>query len=406
MILSTITITQNEVLPADSVARVHLRVRQATQALQEGQLETARARTTEARELLHSSQPQRLATLTTPYIDFAEGLLERASGNYQSAHRLLGKAQLDSVTHELLLAPAAIQEWGNFLWECGLYKEALHVHADGTSRALIAAASTDLLVRSHLSAAKCAIDLEDLSLADRELGAAEQLIRESDDITELSKGYYALRNGEYLLAKGADEARGSALIEEACAVFQKMDPPCHPGMLDSKIVLTRAAIQVEDHVRLSRILNLLFDEAEEHGCLEARARLLVLESAMWVSDNPPLEEGFENLALRVNLINNPALMMQACANLYLYSLRYLDKPSQAFMLARLRRLQSVLDKSCYQDLYEKYIESRYCWAVEGRLARFLDEEKRLFDEPAADFDEEEDDEEDDYDLDDDLESTL
>ena len=103
----------------------------------------------------------------------------------------------------------------------------------------------------------------------------------------------------------------------------------------------------------------------------------MLESALFVSENPPLEAAFDDLVTRAHLINNPALMLQALGNLYLYSIRYLDDEEQAFLMARLRRLQKVLDESCFQDLYEKHIEQRYSWAIENRLAEFLEQEETL-----------------------------
>ena len=106
----------------------------------------------------------------------------------------------------------------------------------------------------------------------------------------------------------------------------------------------------------------------------------LLESALFVSENPPLRVAFDDLVTRMHLIQNPALMLQALANLYLHSLRYLDEPDQAFLMARLRRLQKVLDESHYQDLYEEHIEKRYSWAIENRLAEFLEAEESLLEE--------------------------
>jgi hypothetical protein len=99
-----------------------------------------------------------------------------------------------------------------------------------------------------------------------------------------------------------------------------------------------------------------------------------------VSENPPLEAAYDDLVTRMHLIHNPALMLQALGNLYIHSLRYLDEPDQAFLMARLRRLQKVLDEEHFQDLYETYIEKRYHWAIENRLAEFLEAEETLLED--------------------------
>ena len=126
-----------------------------------------------------------------------------------------------------------------------------------------------------------------------------------------------------------------------------------------------------------QVLHNILAEAESNGCLEARARCMVLESSLFVSENPPLREAFDNLITRLHLINNPALLLQALGNLFIYSLRHLEQPDQAFLMGRLRNLQRVLEESCFQDLYERYIEQHYSWAIESRLAEFLERDNEL-----------------------------
>ena len=275
--------------------------------------------------------------------------------------------------YDLLVEIPAHSELSALYWFSGQPKVALEMHLDEKIRMRMREElHPSRLARSHLSATKCALDCGAFDVAQRELAAAEILLRESTAFPQWMGGYYKLYGGELSLHENVSDPRGFELLDAACRHFEEMMPPFYAGILDSQISIAIFAINRKESERLIRILHSIFDKAVETGSLEARARCLVIESALFVSDDPPVREAFDNLVSRLHLINNPALLMQALANLFSYSLRYLDEPNQAFLMGRLRNLQKVMVDSCYQDLYERYIEKRYFWAIENRLAEILD----------------------------------
>lgn len=321
-----------------------------------------------------------LQELCSSTIMLVEGCLARATGDFKSAMTAIQSSIRSSRDYQLAIEPIAHFELASLLWSSGLFEKALEQHqSDSGSNRFGRLLAPSWVLQSHLSAAKCAIDLANSSIATTELRTAEQLLRETSCLPEMLGGYYVMYSGELKILNGAlDE--GLQLLEEACQHFEKMDPPFHAGLLDAKISMAQHAITSRDYKKLLTVIHKLLDEAEQNGCLEARTRLLVVESALFVSENPPLRDAYQDLVTRMHLINNPALMLQALGNLFVYSLRYLDQPDQAFLMARLRRLQKVLDESCFQDLYEKYIEQRYSWAIENRLAEFLEAEESLLED--------------------------
>ncbi len=308
-----------------------------------------------------------------PWVLFYESHLRKETGDFKSAHRLL--RQVVEIARELKLSIElpAHTNLSSLYWNSGQPAIALEMHLDELVREKMRNGQrSKLLVRSHLCATKCALDCGAFEVAQRELAAAEILLRESTALPQWMGGYYKLYGGELSLHENVSDPRGFELLDAAYRHFEVMAPPFYAGILDSQISIANFAINRKESERLIRVLHSIFDKAVETGSLEARARCLVIESALFVSDDPPVREAFDNLVSRLHLINNPALLMQALANLFSYSLRYLDEPNQAFLMGRLRNLQKVMVDSCYQDIYERYIEKRYFWAIENRLAEILD----------------------------------
>jgi len=316
---------------------------------------------------------QSLRRLCRPWVTYYEALLCRERGDFKSAHDFFKKVIEIAKEFQLPIELMAHVDLSSLYWNSGQPAIALEMHLDAEIREKMRnGQSPKLLVRSHLSATKCALDCGAFEVAQRELAAAEILLRESTALPQLMGGYYKLYGGELSLHENVSDPRGFELLDAAYRHFEEMAPPFYAGILDSQISIANFAINRKESERLIRVLHSIFDKAVETGSLEARARCLVIESALFVSDDPPVREAFDNLVSRLHLINNPALLMQALANLFSYSLRYLDEPNQAFLMGRLRNLQKVMVDSCYQDLYERYIEKRYFWAIENRLAEILD----------------------------------
>jgi len=356
-----------------------LKSTQASVARTQGDLEAAEYHAAAGEEYLGSLDGPILRSLCSLGLDFVKAGIASERGDYRTAYELLRAVAQRSDEYQIAIAPIAQYELASLLWASGQFKKALDLHRNEQLREAMVSAGPSWLLRSHLAAAKCAIDLGDAAIAEQELRAADQLLRETAVLPAMLRGYAILIHGELEILHGK---LNDAVVRfnEACDHFERMDPPCHVGLLDAKIAMAHHAISKKEHERLLPILHKLLEEADEKKCLEARARLLVIESALFVSENPPLKEAFEDLVTRMHLIQNPVLMLQALGNLYVYSLRYLETPDQAFLMARLRRLQKVLDESCYQDLYEKHIEQRYSWAIENRLAEFLEAEETLLED--------------------------
>ena len=377
-------------LPTGSLVPSLIAVERSICATRLPDLEAAFTHLHAAEEAIAQLPTESARQLLLPHLLHAKGLAHRERGDYQRAFTALaeGFEVATLLGHRRL--PTLAQEWGTLLWSSGQLEAALRVHTNPEVRSILEAHHPDLLARSRLCAAKCAIDLGELDTAAAELAAVEQQDGAGDPLQPVTRGYALLYRGELHLAASAAEAADSGsepregartgfeLVDAACAHFEGSDPPEHPGLLDGKITIARYAIATDDRDRLLAVLHTLLAEAERHGCLEARARVLLLESALFVSENPPLEAAFTDLMQRLHLINNPAILMQALANLYLHSLRHRETPDQAFLMARLRNLQPVLERSCWQDLYETHIEKRYSWAIENRLAELLEAEEMLF----------------------------
>ena len=371
----------NSLLPTNSYVWPLLRAVRTNIATKAGEPSQAALYLGQAETALACVDSPALRELCRPTVLRARGLYFRLIGDYQKAFIALESAQRIASELSMNLAPFIALDFGHLLWSSGQVQRALEVHQDEAGREALRSVSREMAARSHLSAAKCAIDLSAFSTAEKELRAVEQLQRESEGISALVNGYYQLFSGElHLKSAASTSSNGFDLLEKACQIFESMDPPYHAGLLDAKISITQYAIRTDDYKRLFAILHNILEEAEQKGCLEARARCLVFESSLFVSESPPLRAAFDDLVTRLHLINNPALLMQALANLFAYSLRYLEQPDQAFLMARLRNLQEVLDESCYQDLYESYIEKRYSWAIENRLAEFLETDEKLFED--------------------------
>ncbi|MCA8961246.1 MAG: hypothetical protein KDC38_12065 [Planctomycetes bacterium] len=257
------------------------------------------------------------------------------------------------------------------LWSSGQHHEALDLHLSPEARAVASEmGEVHFLVDSQLDATKCAIEIGQAELARTELTAATRLIESHSELRGAPRGYAILYEGELATLSG-DVERALDLLSRAVSHFEHLHVPCYPGAIQAKTSLCHYAL-FEGDVRLaSVIIRKLLAEADQRECMEARSRLLLLESYLYLTDVPPDRASFEDLLRRLHLIHNPALLFHALGNLYAYALEFLEEPVQAFLLARIRNLRPLLKKSCYRDLYANYVTKRYEYAIENRLARYL-----------------------------------
>ncbi|MFN0057634.1 MAG: hypothetical protein ACKVX7_04185 [Planctomycetota bacterium] len=156
-------------------------------------------------------------------------------------------------------------------------------------------------------------------------------------------------------------------MNHALRVFEAMEPPYHEGTLDTKISMATFAFLSKNYALACATVAKVLEDAEAKGCVNARSRLMVLESCLVVSQNPPLRAGYDDLVHRVHLINNPRLLFLALVNLYHFAIEHLTPADQKFLLARIRNLKPLLKKSCYEELYREYISDTYRDVFEQRL---------------------------------------
>lgn len=297
------------------------------------------------------------------------GLVFRRLGHFEQAAHYLEEGLSRSTAAGFSLELSLTLQVANLYWASGQYQEALRVSANPDSRARAEAiADTHFLVRSHLNACKCAIDLKQTQLAWKELAAARPFLARERERFAIQSAYAQLYEGELHVQEGRFDA-GLGLIQQAQTSFEACDPPHYPGALDAKIAQVHFCLYEGDHRSALIFIRKLLDEAQERSCMEARSRLLLLETYILLADDDALRGGFEDLVSRVHLINNPALLLCALGNLFTHALAYLGSTEQRFLLDRIRNLRPVLEASCYDDLYRRYVTERYAFAMEKRLER-------------------------------------
>ena len=337
-----------------------------------------RGDTSHALELLEAEIPRVQKHPSSGYADYVHiqalvhlGACYESSGNLFQTE-LCYRQAIRIATRRGLFKRYEVQgSLAKVLWASGQHAEALRIHQDPEAR-LVARANRELrfLVDSHLSAAKCAVDLKEEKTAEEELDRAETLIERYSELAGVPQGYLLLFRGELLTLRTEVE---SALdhLTRAVSHFERLEPACHQGAIQAKTSLCHFALFEGDFRLAKTIISKLLDEADQKSCVEARGRLLLLESFLYLTDEPPTSKSFESLVRRLHLINNPALLFHALGNLYTYALEFLNEPEQAFLLARIRNLRPLLKRSCYHDLYRQYVTKRYEYAIENRLARYL-----------------------------------
>ena len=308
-------------------------------------------------------------------IHYQRSELARERGDYHQASESLSRSL--EIVHRWAFAVPQIhckRQLAHLLWASGQAQQALMVHRDPEARSIAERAGlSEWLLRSHLDATKCAIDAKDLDIAREELLAANASLAICSAADRYA-GYVTLYSGQVALMNGdLDHAQSS--FERAVDQFEALDPADNAGALDAKISLAEFALYERDYRSFFLILEKLVEEAESKECLDARSRLLVLNAYLFITDDPPLKEAFGQALQRMHLINNPALLLKALSFLFHYAIRFLGEREQAFVFLRLRNLEDVLEKSCYDSLYRDYVSAQYEDAMEARLSRILEQDE-------------------------------
>jgi len=284
---------------------------------------------------------------------------------------------------------AAAQNLGDLLWISGQFGRALRAHQDQDLRGAAADAGRhDYLARSHLYAAKCALDLRQRELfADRqrpdllevatdELASARRLFDQHADGFQWGlEGYFTVYSGQLAIHTDSDTELAQHRYLDAIDHFRSREPAFHHGIMMAKCELLGLEMWVgHSKQKCAEMVENLIAESERRGVIESKTRLIALEAALFVSDQPPIKQAFDNLIERVHLMNNPRLMFMALGDLFGYAARHGLEEQQTHLRSRIERLKPLLKRSCYNGLFHEYVEKRYLWAAEER---WLEDEARF-----------------------------
>lgn len=300
------------------------------------------------------------------------GQLLRRVGHFSKAIEQLRLAR--EVIEEYQLGEARLRvvqnELATLYWSSGQVERALELHSDPRQReAAQRNGDENFLIASYLSAGKCAIDLGLAAKANFELGEAKDLLDSSRRQWPEHHAFLVLYSAELDTLWGNDR-EGIHLFEYAVELFESLDPPFYPGVMEAKIGLVQFAIRAGRHEDAMQEIRALVDEADALGCDDARTRLLAEQANLILQSQAPeavLEEGYQDLTQRVHMMNNPRLSFMAYADLYAYTRRRHSHDEQKFWLDRLRGLERVLDPNAFEGLYRDFVLERYRQEIEAPL---------------------------------------
>ena len=331
--------------------------------------ETIEVRSTET----HSMDSGVVSIWIDTLLDFAIGEAAFKAGNFKLAHEKLAGAHGRATGLDFSCAIRIQFILARLLRESGQHSAALSLWCDSTVRARLASWDDSLnTVITHLNAAQCAMDDKNASRAKEELDCCSSLLKVINNIAPRLQGFQYLREGELATLEERYED-GERLLRQALDFFRTVEPPCHEGLLETKIALGTYALFQDDMRMAWAIIRSLIEEASERGCFPMRSRALLLQTWFFISSDPPTRAAFDNVLERIHMIQNPALMMHALGNLLSYAVNHLEESDRDHLLHRIRGLQGVLEESCYEKLYEQHVTSRFAPAMEERFERKSDE---------------------------------
>ena len=305
--------------------------------------------------------------------DFVQAEAAFMVGDFKSAHVKLTRVFSTASGLNFGCANRSQLILAKLLRETGQPEQALQIWQDGDLRnRLVHTCDWTTLAVNYLNSAQCALDSKLADIARTELEAASELIPDVSTRDSRLQGYQYLREGELATLEERYED-GERLLRQALDFFRTVEPPCHEGLLETKIALGTYALFQDDMRMAWAIIRSLIEEASERGCFPMRSRALLLQTWFFISSDPPTRAAFDNVLERIHMIQNPALMMHALGNLLSYAVNHLEESDRDHLLHRIRGLQGVLEESCYEKLYEQHVTSRFAPAMEERFERKSDE---------------------------------
>ena len=303
----------------------------------------------------------------------ARGVAHFFSGDYKASHQQLTRSLHHASGLDFIVASTIRFRLAQLYRESGQFEKALSMWENyiGQPGDCFQHGAAQL-VASHLNAARCAIDGKLKDRASSEVSKSSQLLHKIVSDYPRLQGFQYLREGELATLEERYED-GERLLRQALDFFRSIDPPCQEGLLETKIALGTYALFQDDLRMAWAIIRSLIEEAGERGCFPMRSRALLLQTWFFISSDPPTRVAFDNVLERIHMIQNPALMMHALGNLLSYAVNHLDESDRDHLLHRIRGLKSMLEESCYEQLYEQHVANRFAPAMEERFERKFEE---------------------------------
>lgn len=225
------------------------------------------------------------------------------------------------------------------------------------------------VIRSHLLAAQCGIELREANEAFERIVLADQALR-----SEPTERFMRERN-QLLLESGEIEAllenfdESDDLLQAAIESFESDDVPDHEGANRARLSLARRSLRELLAHDSARFTEGLVEEAVAAECPPDLPERIALESFSLVTTTAANLERYQSVLGRIQHVTEATLLFRVLANLYTYALQFLDNYDQAMLLIRIKNLESVISPELYPQLYRDEVSARYPFAIENRLAR-------------------------------------
>lgn len=287
-------------------------------------------------------------------IQSTQGFALMELGNFRGATKLLQQSLVTSQGLDFAIEESIHFLLGSLFRESCQPGKALEIWYDSRRiRKLEAASEWPRLVATHLNACRCSIDQKDITEARLALESAEHYLPHIQRRYPRLLGYRHLRRGE-LCTLEEDYATGEAMLVSAIEFFEKIDPPCPEGWLESRLALGQYALLQNNLPLAWAIVKKLIGEASDLGHLQLRSQALLLQTWFFVSDHPPDADAFEQTLDQLQVIQNPALLFHAFSNLLSFSVKNLEERESQKLRDQMESLENRMTDENYVQLFDRH----------------------------------------------------
>ena len=170
---------------------------------------------------------------------------------FDLAEEMLARAAELAANWRFVVWLRVLQQLGTFHWSRGDAEQALSLHRDhGARRHAERMEYWDWLVRSHIAATKCAIDLEDQATAVEEIASAKSLQKSHGELPAADRGYLYLYESQLQRMQGR-RSESTKLLTRALEIFSQ-ETSFPMGLKDSVRQLCEFAHEDSDLGELER----------------------------------------------------------------------------------------------------------------------------------------------------------